>query len=101
MVVLQHIDEDQLELYSFRRLSTSEQDAIEEHLLVCEYCRQQVTGIEELRVALAEGTRSHLPKSNACPASSSVRLKFFVRSLQFVRTIPAWNRQPQRLQRLA
>jgi len=59
---MQHIEEDQLELYSFRRLSTSKQDGIEEHLLVCDYCRQQVVNIEEFRVALAEAAGTYLPK---------------------------------------
>ena len=41
-----HILEPQLEAYSLNRLAEDEAAIIEEHLLVCEQCRQQVSDLD-------------------------------------------------------
>jgi len=47
-----HIEEGRLELYTFGRLPANEEDRIEEHLLVCRACRQQLTEVEEFQAVL-------------------------------------------------
>lgn len=37
-----HIDDEELELYSLRRLSESREEAVEEHLLVCNVCQDRL-----------------------------------------------------------
>lgn len=43
-----HIHADQLEEYALHRLSEPETAAVEEHLLVCEDCRDGLRSIEEV-----------------------------------------------------
>lgn len=42
-----HLDEDQLELYALGQLPASELDGVENHLLICESCRQHLEETEE------------------------------------------------------
>ena len=53
-----HLDEDQAERYSMGVLSEQEEARVEEHLLVCENCRKQVTEADayagEMRSACVE-----------------------------------------------
>ncbi|MGE5486858.1 MAG: hypothetical protein ACM3ZB_03440 [bacterium] len=37
-----HISADEIELYSLDRISEPDLSRVEEHLLVCEYCRQRL-----------------------------------------------------------
>ena len=43
-----HVHADQLEEYALRRLSEPETAAVEEHLLVCEDCRDGLISIDEV-----------------------------------------------------
>jgi len=47
-----HLDEDQAERYSMGVLSEQEEARLEEHLLVCENCRRQVTDADEYAGAM-------------------------------------------------
>ena len=42
-IYMRHITEEALEQYVLRHLSAHEADAIEQHISVCERCRQQLT----------------------------------------------------------
>jgi predicted anti-sigma-YlaC factor YlaD len=52
-----HITHDALEQYAFKQLSETEIDLIEEHLLVCEYCRGTLDFVEEEIRLLREALR--------------------------------------------
>ncbi|MBZ5725105.1 MAG: hypothetical protein LAP87_08925 [Acidobacteriia bacterium] len=41
-VINRHLDEEEIEKYSLNSISEAETGHIEEHLLICEACRQQV-----------------------------------------------------------
>ncbi len=47
-----HLDEDQAERYSMGVVSEQEEVRFEEHLLVCEHCRQQVADADEYAGAM-------------------------------------------------
>lgn len=47
-----HILESQLEAYSLNRLRDDETEIVEEHLLVCELCRQQVSDLDAFHDSL-------------------------------------------------
>lgn len=55
---LSHPSEDSLEVYAIKRTSESETAEVEEHLLICEWCRVRLTEIDQFvataRVVLAE-----------------------------------------------
>lgn len=53
----QHPGEDTLELYCLDRLDEQEAAPIEEHLLVCEACRQRVTDLDVFLKAARQATR--------------------------------------------
>ena len=61
-----HIDEEALELYALKRPVES-LDAIEEHLLICESCRQHLDFLDDwcrsVRVALASGWPERSPEA--------------------------------------
>lgn len=61
-----HNDDDRLELYALRRLPTSEVEKVEEHLLICDSCRDRLDEI----AAFAFSTRTALkemPKEQSPP----------------------------------
>jgi anti-sigma factor RsiW len=47
-----HIDDDRLELYALNRLPEPEAAPVEEHLLVCEECRERLAGWDVYVVAM-------------------------------------------------
>ncbi len=53
-----HIPEDDLELYALDRLADDKAAPVEEHLLVCEQCRERLSGLDEyvkaMRAALSK-----------------------------------------------
>ncbi len=53
----QHLDEDQADDYSMGALSESEEALCEEHLLVCETCRQKVNETDQYVRAMKSATR--------------------------------------------
>ena len=57
-IQLPHISEDVLELYAMGRLSESELEPVEEHLLVCHHCQDALQEADEfvraIRVAARE-----------------------------------------------
>jgi hypothetical protein len=54
---LSHIDEGSLELYALGRVSPFEVVAIEEHLLVCPYCKDRFTPIQDFAIAARNATQ--------------------------------------------
>ncbi len=55
--VVAHIEEDSLELYTLGRVSPFEAASIEEHLLVCPLCRDNLQSIEVFAKTMREATR--------------------------------------------
>ncbi len=49
-----HPAEEVLDAYALNRLTESELGAVEEHLLVCEYCRAEVVLVTGIAVALRD-----------------------------------------------
>jgi hypothetical protein len=49
---ISHQADDQLELYALGRLTEPEQAALEEHLLICEACRQRLEEAEAFAKAM-------------------------------------------------
>lgn len=47
-----HVGDDELELYSLGRLSSSREEAVEEHLLVCETCQDRLAETEAYVLAM-------------------------------------------------
>ena len=46
-----HLTHDDLELYALNHTAGADEEAVEEHLLLCELCRNALDGIEqELRI---------------------------------------------------
>jgi len=60
---MQHLDEDTLELIALGRLPESNLSAAEEHLLICDACRQGLTDADETLAAIraAVGNRKTPP----------------------------------------
>ena len=58
---LSHQSTEQLELYALGRLAEPEQAVIEEHLLICEACREQLDEVE----AYAKAMRRAIADSSA------------------------------------
>jgi hypothetical protein len=54
---LSHIDEGSLELYALGRVSPFEVVAIEEHLLVCRDCKNQLATIREFAIAARQAAQ--------------------------------------------
>jgi hypothetical protein len=52
-----HISKEQLEGYSLNRLEPAEADMVEEHLLLCEACRQQLREQDEFHATLRTALR--------------------------------------------
>lgn len=55
--VVAHIEDDSLELYTLGRVSPFEAASIEEHLLVCPLCRQNLQSAGEFAKTMREATR--------------------------------------------
>jgi len=53
-----HIAEDVLERYVMAKLSEAEVIPVEEHLLVCERCRQRAEGLDEFVDAIRSAATS-------------------------------------------
>jgi hypothetical protein len=49
-----HLTEDQIELYSLGRLDSSDISPLEEHLMICEACRQNLDEARDMSVAMRE-----------------------------------------------
>ena len=58
MLMTQHITEDELELYTLGHLSHSEAGVVEQHLLVCEQCRNALRGVEETIQTIRDALRN-------------------------------------------
>lgn len=52
-----HPDDDILEQYSLARLDRADQARVEEHLLICEICRQKLQGVDEFVRAVQAAAR--------------------------------------------
>jgi anti-sigma factor RsiW len=46
MRAIDHVDENVLEQYSLGSASAEETAALEEHLLICDYCRQRLLQVD-------------------------------------------------------
>ncbi|MDZ7638361.1 MAG: hypothetical protein U5J83_08950 [Bryobacterales bacterium] len=57
----QHIDEDLLELYAMGRLPETQAAPLEEHLLLCEQCRESLTQLDDFVRALASAKPDPAP----------------------------------------
>ena len=71
--VAAHPTEDALEEYALRRLSESDTATLEEHLLVCEDCRQSLLNIDEFILAM----RQFAHREARSTAWRSVRARIF------------------------
>lgn len=49
-----HQPDDQLELYALERLTEAEQAVIEEHLLICQACRERLDEVEAYAKAMRQ-----------------------------------------------
>jgi hypothetical protein len=58
-----HLDEDQAERYAMGRLTEEEQAQCEEHLLVCNTCRDQVEEADRFVAAMKSATAAPLKKA--------------------------------------
>ncbi len=74
MDVSDHISEEQLEAHSLNRLEPSETGRAEEHLLVCEPCRQRLSKIDEFQAVLREALRQSAdsPRLELCQTLRTV-----------------------------
>lgn|ERR1039457_37822 len=54
---LSHISEEQSEAFSLNRLGPVETDIVEDHLLLCEFCRHQISELEEFHAILRAALR--------------------------------------------
>lgn len=52
---LEHVSESMLERYLLGKVTDSESETIETHLLICEPCQEQLDELEEYRTAMREG----------------------------------------------
>lgn len=73
---VQHIDEESLERYAMGRSVESESEPIEEHLLICGPCRDELSDLDCFIPAVRDALRKlTLPKSTGaathCTASDS------------------------------
>jgi uncharacterized CHY-type Zn-finger protein len=58
-----HTDEETLERYSMGRLSEYRSARLEEHLLICQACRDRLTALDTYRYAMrAASSASHCAK---------------------------------------
>lgn len=48
----EYVDSEDLERYALARIAESETARIEEHLLVCDECRQRLTDLDRYHAAL-------------------------------------------------
>ena len=46
MEIVEHVPEDDLELYAMRTLPAPESELLEEHLLICSACRDRLTATD-------------------------------------------------------
>ncbi|MDE3196846.1 MAG: zf-HC2 domain-containing protein [Acidobacteriota bacterium] len=53
-----HPTDDQLELYALRRLTGPENEAIEEHLLLCDPCRSSCEEVADFAIAMREALKT-------------------------------------------
>jgi anti-sigma factor RsiW len=60
---MDHISEDELDRYAARSLPESEAAAIEEHLLICEFCQDRLQLTDEFVAALRAATHERNLKS--------------------------------------
>src|SRR5262249_22051828 len=83
-----HLPEESLEKYAFGRLPASELEAVEQHLLVCEYCRERLEtedNFAEAMHALAklneQASNSSIPERSTAWISQAARV--FTRPFAF------------------
>jgi anti-sigma factor RsiW len=50
--LVEHVSEDDLERYAMRTLPAPESDRLEEHLLVCQSCRDRLKATDEYVAAM-------------------------------------------------
>lgn len=60
-----HIDSETLEKYAQSVLSEADSSVVEEHLLLCESCRQQLVAAEEFIAAIRAASDVSRPISEA------------------------------------
>ena len=51
-MAIRHINEDDLELFALDRLAEADAVPVNEHLLICQECREQLTECDEYLVAI-------------------------------------------------
>jgi hypothetical protein len=64
-----HESDDQLELYALDRLNDSETIRVEEHLMVCEPCRERLEEIAAFALAIRDVLKEH-PEPSSEPANT-------------------------------
>ncbi|SRR5260370_24078191 len=66
-----HILELQLELYALNRLSDDEMEIVEEHLLVCSQCREQVSNLDTIPRFPAASIGGRMLRNPATPTQAA------------------------------
>jgi hypothetical protein len=74
-----HMGEDEIEKYSMRAVSEEESARFDEHLLICEFCRNRVTTSDDYVVAMHSASL-HLRRQQTKPEGSR---RFFPRLSPF------------------
>ena len=64
-----HMDEDEIEKYSMGAVSEEESARFDEHLLICEFCRNRVTASDDYVVAI-EGAALHSRRHERRPEAN-------------------------------
>jgi anti-sigma factor RsiW len=50
--IVQHVSEDDLDLYAMRTLPAAQSERLEEHLLICSECRDRLQTMDEYVAAM-------------------------------------------------
>jgi hypothetical protein len=86
-----HIEEERLEAYAMQLLAGDELASVEEHLLFCETCQDQLQAVERHVKAMQSAAMRVRKEENEAPAVSGAyeRLRALLRALLHV-PIPVW-----------
>jgi anti-sigma factor RsiW len=61
---MDHISEDQMDCYASRSLPESEAAAVEQHLVMCEFCQDRLQLTDDFVAALRAAVQQRNQKSN-------------------------------------
>ncbi|HET8547463.1 MAG TPA: hypothetical protein VFL57_05650 [Bryobacteraceae bacterium] len=78
---MEHVSDDLLERYALARTSEPETAYVEEHLLICEDCRERFVALEEYTTALQGALRSFATELIASHESEGQPVNLFVRAV--------------------